>query len=88
MNKLSQKRLVDRLTEAYVSWREACVRVSRAYDSWAGGVGVGDESAFEWYMAALEQEERAAEVYAGLVRRVGQRVRREHDVLKPLSGAA
>jgi hypothetical protein len=65
MNKLSQKRLVDRLMDAYVSWREACIRVSNAYGSWAGGAGLGDESAFEWYMAALEQEERTAEVYAG-----------------------
>jgi hypothetical protein len=86
MKKLSQKRLVDRLMDAYVSWREACVRVSDAYGSWASGVGTRDESAFEWYMAALEQEERAAEVYAGLARRAGQRFSREHDALKPLGG--
>lgn len=88
MHKLSQKRLVDRLVDAYVSCREACVRVSNAYGSWAGGAGAGDESAFEWYVAALEQEQRAAEVYAGLVRRTGQRVSCEHDVLKPVRGAA
>jgi hypothetical protein len=88
MNKLSQKRLVDKLMDAYVSWREACGRVSGAYDSWASGVGASDESAFEWYMAALEQEERAAEVYAGLVRRAGQRVPREHDALRPRGAVA
>jgi hypothetical protein len=33
MNKLSQKRLVDTLMEAYVSWRGACLRVSDAFDS-------------------------------------------------------
>ena len=37
MNKLSQKRLVDRLMEAYVTWREACLRVSDAYCSWTSG---------------------------------------------------
>ncbi|HET7046789.1 MAG TPA: hypothetical protein VFI54_00840 [Solirubrobacteraceae bacterium] len=88
MNKLSQKRSVDRLMDAYVSWREACIRVSNAYGSWAGGAAAADESAFECYMAALEQEERAAQVYAGLVRGAGQRVSREHDAVKPLRGAA
>ena len=68
MNKLSQKRLVDRMIEAYVSWREACLQVSDAYSSWESGTGLGDTSAFGVYMAALDREERAAEVYAGLVR--------------------
>ena len=27
MTKLSQKRLVDRLMRAYISWREACLRL-------------------------------------------------------------
>ena len=72
MTKLSQKRLVDKLMEAYVSWREACLRVSDAYGSWASETGPGVTSAFEWYMASLEQEERAADVYAGLVRRAAR----------------
>lgn len=88
MKRLSQKRLRDRLMDAYVSWREACVRVSDAYASWASGTATGKESAFEWYMAALEQEERAAEVYAGLVRSGGQTVSRGHYALKPLDGTA
>jgi hypothetical protein len=88
MNKLGQKRLVDRLMDAYVSWREACVRVSSVYRSWPDGAGADAESAFKCCMAALEQEERAAEVYAGLVRRAGQRISREHDAVKPLRRAA
>ena len=88
MNRLSQKRLVDRLIEAYVSWREACLRVSDAYGSWASETGPGATSAFAGYMAALEQEERAAEVYAGLVRRAGQVVSSKHDAVEPLGGAA
>jgi hypothetical protein len=88
MNKLSHKRLVDRLMEAYVSWREARLRVSDAYGSWASETGPGATSAFGWYMAALEQEERAAEVYAGLVRRAGQLVSSTHDAAEPLGGAA
>jgi hypothetical protein len=78
MNKLSHKRLVDRLMEAYVSWREACLRVSDAYGSWASETGSGATSAFGRYMAALDHEERAAEVYAGLVRRAGQLVSSQH----------
>jgi hypothetical protein len=72
MDKLSQKRLVDRLVEAYVSWREACLRVSDAYGAWTSETGLGAASEFGRYMAALDHEERAAEVYAGLVRRAGQ----------------
>jgi hypothetical protein len=74
MNNLSHKQLVDRLIDAYVSWREACLRVSDAYDSWTSETGPGATSAFGCYTAALEQEERAAEVYAGLVRCTGELV--------------
>ena len=86
MNNLSHKRLVDRLIDAYVNWREACLRVSDAYDSWTGETGPGGTSAFGSYMAALEQEERAAEVYAGLVRRVGELVSSKDDAVEPLAG--
>ncbi len=75
MNNLSQKQLVDTLIDAYVSWREACLRVSDAYRSWASETGPSAASPFECCMAALEQEERAAEVYAALVRRADQLVR-------------
>jgi hypothetical protein len=88
MNKLSQKRLVDRLIEAYVSWREACLHVSDAYGSWASETGLGATSAFGRYMAALDREERAAEVYAGLVRRAGPLAVSRHDPAEPYGGAA
>jgi hypothetical protein len=88
MNKLNHKRLVDKLIEAYVSWREACLRVSDAYGSWASETGPSATSSFGWYMAALDQEERAADVYAGLVRRAGQLPSRKQDPAEPLGGAA
>jgi hypothetical protein len=88
MDKLSHKRLVDRLIDAYVSWREACLRVSDAYGSWASGAGPDATSAFGRYIAALDQEERAAEVYAELVRRAGQLASSKHDAVQPLGGAA
>ena len=74
MNKLRQKRLVDRLIDAYVSWREACLQVSDAYRSWATETGIGATVAFGRYMTALDREEIAAEVYASLVRRASQLV--------------
>jgi hypothetical protein len=83
MNKLSQKRLVDALMDAYVSWREACLQVSDAYRSWSRETDLGGTSAFGRYTAALDHEERAAEVYAGLVRRAGQLASSRHDRAEP-----
>jgi hypothetical protein len=83
MNKPSQKRLVGRPIEAYVSWREACLQVSDAYHSWASETGLAATSAFGRYVAALDREERAAEVYAGLVRRAGQLASSRHNRAEP-----
>lgn len=88
MNKWSQKRLVDRLIEAYVSWRETCLQVSEAYGSWTRETGLPATSEFGRYMAALDREERAAEVYAGLVERAGRLAVSPHDPAGPLGGAA
>ena len=88
MNKLSHKRVVDKLIDAYVSWREACLRVSDAYGSWAGETGPGARCAFGRYMAALDQEERAADVYAGLVRRAGQLPSSKDNPAEPIGGTA
>jgi hypothetical protein len=69
MNTLSRKRLVDELVEAYVHWRQTSARVTDTYRSWASGTAPRDTVAFGLYVAALDAEEQAAEVYAGLVRR-------------------
>src|SRR5947209_4101583 len=86
MNKRSQERLVDSLIDAYVSWREACLQVSDAYGSWGSETGLGATSAFGRYMAALDREERAVEVYAGLVRRAGRLALSRHGPAEPLGG--
>lgn len=88
MNKLTHKRLVDKLMEAHLGWREACLRVSDAYGSRASETDPGATSAFESYMAALDQEERAADVYAGLVRRAGQLASSKYSPAGPLGGPA
>jgi hypothetical protein len=83
MNKLRKKRLVDELIDAYVSWREACVRVSQAYETWARETGIGTHGAFAWYMEALDREESAADAYASLVRKTGQLVASERPNVAP-----
>jgi hypothetical protein len=72
MKKLIHRRLVDKMVDAYVNWREACLLVTDAYRSWARTTGPAATFAFCRYRAALEQEERAAEVYARMVRRVSR----------------
>jgi hypothetical protein len=69
MNTLSRKRLVDKLMEAYVDWREACAHVNAAYRYWACETDSRDKVGFGLYVAALDAEQRAADVYAGLVGR-------------------
>ena len=71
---LTHKRLVNKMIAAYVDWREACRLVNEAYSSWASTGRPGAKVAFGTYSMALDREERAAEVYAGLARRVGHLV--------------
>ena len=71
MNRLTRKRLRESLGEAYLRWREACLQVSDAYRNWARHTGAGADIAFGWYLAALDREESAAELYAGLLRQAG-----------------
>ena len=70
---IRRERLVDELVEAYVDWRETCARVNDAYRSWASRTrSLVAEPRLGLYMAALDAEERTAEVYAGLVRRADE----------------
>jgi hypothetical protein len=65
------RRLVDELMVAYVEWREESARVSDAYGGWATAEATDGGLAFGAYVAALDREERASQVYAGLSQRVG-----------------
>ena len=79
MNKSSENPLVDTLIEAYVSWRETCLRVSDAYRSWTTGPCRGAPSAFNAYMVELDWEQRAAETYAEMVQWADQLVSSQAD---------
>jgi hypothetical protein len=86
------RKQVDKMMDAYVDWREACLLVSDAYRSWSSAARPDLAVAFAWYMTALDREERAAEVYARLVRRVRELAARDHNPAAtpgaPASGAA
>jgi hypothetical protein len=60
MYTLSRKRLVDKLVEAYVAWRETCARVDDAYGAWAREPGPRGGVAFALYVAALDAEQQVA----------------------------
>jgi hypothetical protein len=85
MRKRTETRLVDTMIGAYVDWREACRVVHDAYRSWASATGPRARAAFWHYTAALEAEEWTAEVYAGLVRRVGHSAPSNDDLSGPLA---
>jgi hypothetical protein len=85
---LRRGRLVDKLVDAYVDWRETCAWVSDAYRSWASETGSCGRVAFGLFMVALDAEEQAAEVYAGLVRRADKLSLSDHPPTEPLGGRA
>jgi hypothetical protein len=70
MSSTLRRRLVDEAMDAYVDWREECVRVWDAYHRWLDAVRADAALAFRAYLAALDREERASEVYAGRLSRL------------------
>jgi hypothetical protein len=85
MRKRTETRLVDRMISAYIDWREACRLVHDAYRSWANATGPRARVAFWRYTAALDAEERAAEAYARMVRRVRQLATSDRGLSGPLA---
>jgi hypothetical protein len=66
--------MVDEAMEAYVEWREECIRVWDADLRWLSAERADGALAFRAYVAALDREERAAEVYADLITDLDQLV--------------
>ena len=71
---LHQKQIVDDAVISYVEWREECVEVWNTYGWWASAPPEDVRRAHAVYRAALDREEAAANVYAGLMTRVGHLV--------------
>ena len=77
MNNMIEYGLLDETLEAYVEWREECTAVRDAYRQWSAAPPWCRTAAFGDYLAALDNEQHAAEIYAelyaALIRRVGER---------------
>ena len=61
---------VDAAMDAYVDWREACAGVRDAYRGWDTAAREDSGSALRTYLAALDREERASQIYARLIRMI------------------
>jgi hypothetical protein len=72
MNNSVSEQLIDEAVDAYVEWREECVEVRDAYRRWSTAPVSHVTNAFHEYVAALNNEEHAANRYAQLIRRVSQ----------------
>jgi muconolactone D-isomerase len=73
MNSSVSEPLIDDAVDAYVEWREECVEVRDAYRRWSTAPVSHVTNAFHEYVAALNNEEHAANRYAQLIRRVASR---------------
>lgn len=58
--------LIDDTVDAYVDWREESAAVWDAYERWECASAADARLAFAAYWAAVDREERASNVYAGL----------------------
>ena len=83
----TETRLMDRMISAYVDWREECVGVWGAYESWSGAPRLDRPLAFSAYHAALEREEQASRVYAGLLGRLAASGERPCGIAAPVADA-
>lgn len=54
---------VDAFVDSYVEWREECETVRTAYDRWIQSEHSKRGLAYEAYRAALDREEKAADVH-------------------------
>ena len=73
--------------DAYLDWREECIYVSDSYRRWVAAEGTDAALAFSAHAAALDREQRAAEVYAGLMRCVGDLVETDDRLVPGLVGS-
>jgi hypothetical protein len=67
------RELVDDTLDAYIEWREKCAAVRDAYRRWAIAPVSRETGAFLEYVATLDNEEHAANLYAQLIRGIRRR---------------
>lgn len=66
--------VVEDVVDAYVDWREQSRSVWRAYRRWSRGRPDDVAVRFAAYLAELDQEQRACEVYAATVARTAEQL--------------
>jgi hypothetical protein len=72
-------RLVDEMLDRYAEWRDDAAGVHAAYIEWSGAPAYARAWRFSVYMAALEQEESSAKMYAAIIRELDNRRQLERD---------
>jgi len=65
--------LIDAVMDAYIEWREESAEVTAAYRSFSGAPAPERTLAYDNYIAAVDREELAANVYMRLIEQVGGR---------------
>jgi hypothetical protein len=66
--------LIEQVVAAYVAWRQAATRAQAAYERWRQGRSVDRRARYARYVAALTDEERAADDFAEGVRELRRAV--------------
>lgn len=64
-----RRRLVEEAFSTYLDWRDACALVKHAYRRWTDAGADDPGRAYLAYRAALDQEQRAGDLYAEACRR-------------------
>lgn len=82
-----RRRVVDQAMDAYAGWRDQCSAVELAYCHWTGAQGSDAAVWYTAYSAALDREERAAQRYARMIRRVGTLAGADLEPMKRLAAA-
>jgi hypothetical protein len=63
--------LIDAVMDAYIEWREENAEVTAAYRTWNNAPAHERTLCHDNYVAALDREELAANVYMRLIAQVG-----------------
>jgi hypothetical protein len=73
MSYSADRQLVDDTLDAYIEWREESAAVRDAYRRWSTAPVSHETEAFLEYVATLDNEEHAANLYAQLIRGISRR---------------
>jgi hypothetical protein len=65
--------LIDAVMDAYIEWREESAEVAATYRTWNEAPAYERTLSYDNYLAALDREELAANVYMRLIEQVGVR---------------